>query len=80
MQSKSTGVAGLMDVYTLVIIITFVAFITLAALLLGPVYFFIKREEKASQEWTPEAISRRMREYREAQLQEEASPNSERRQ
>lgn len=64
-----------MDIYTVVIVITFVAFVTLAALLLFPVYFFLKREEKVSEEWTPDAISRRMEEYRKAQMQQEASKN-----
>ncbi len=42
--------------YTLVIIITFVLFVGLAALLLVPVYRFLKREEQAGKQWTDEHV------------------------
>lgn len=48
-----------MDEITLVIIITFVGFVTLAAILLVPVYRFLRREEKVSRKFTREAIARR---------------------
>jgi hypothetical protein len=41
--------------YTLVIIITLVGFIGLAALLLVPVYRFLKREERLGNSWTKDA-------------------------
>lgn len=43
-----------MSDYTLVIVITFIAFAGLAALLLVPVYRFLKREEKAGKKWSDE--------------------------
>jgi hypothetical protein len=36
--------------------------VLLAALLLVPVYRFLRREETLSRQWTPEALARRMRE------------------
>lgn len=48
--------------WTLVILLTTVGFFTLAAILLLPVYFFLKREEGIAKRWTPEAIARRQRE------------------
>ncbi|MEL6615152.1 MAG: hypothetical protein AAFQ43_05415 [Bacteroidota bacterium] len=48
--------------WTLVILLTTVGFFTLAAILLLPVYVFLKREEGISKLWTPEAIARRQRE------------------
>ena len=42
--------------YTWVIIATFIGFCALAALLLVPVYRFLKREEKASEQWTRESL------------------------
>lgn len=41
-----------MAYYTFVIILTLVGFLALAAALLVPVYRFLKREEKAGEEWT----------------------------
>lgn len=38
--------------YTLVILGTLIGFILLAALLLVPIYLFLKREEKESEKWT----------------------------
>lgn len=45
-----------MSDYTLVIILTLVGFIGLAALLLVPVYRFLKREEKMGTKWTKENV------------------------
>lgn len=45
--------------YTTIIIVTFVAFLTLAALLLVPVYRFIQKEKEASRKWTDEELARR---------------------
>lgn len=50
---------GSMGEYGTVILLTFVGFVALAAILLVPVYRFLKREEKLSQRWTPEALARR---------------------
>lgn len=47
--------------YLLIILLTFVGFVALAAILLVPVYLFLKREERASDAWTPEALARRRR-------------------
>ncbi len=38
--------------YTGVILLTLVGFLALAALLLTPVYRFLKREEKVAEAWT----------------------------
>ena len=46
----------------LIIIMALVGFFLLAAILLVPVYLFLKREKKASEQWTPEAVARRLRE------------------
>lgn len=46
----------------LVIAGTFVGFVGLAFVLLFPVYRFLNREERLSDDWTPEAIARRQRE------------------
>ncbi len=51
-----------MDEYFVVIVVTFVGFVALAAVLLVPVYLFLKREERASQSWTREELARRYRE------------------
>jgi len=55
-----------MDQYTVVIIATAVGFFALAAALLIPVYRFLKREEKAGEEFDRmyEAHRRREREKR----------------
>lgn len=50
-----------MDVYTIIILVTLVSFIALAVLLLAPVYIFLDREEKLSQQWTDETVTRRAR-------------------
>lgn len=48
-----------MDKYTIVIIVTIVGFAILASILLVPVYRFLKKEEKISEEWTQEALKER---------------------
>jgi len=48
-----------MDLYTIVILLTFFGFVALAAALLVPVYLFLKREERVSNNWTPEQLARR---------------------
>ncbi len=46
-----------MDQYYVVIALTFVGFVALAAILLVPVYLFLKREEEVASHWTDETIS-----------------------
>lgn len=46
--------------YTAVIIVTLIAFFSLAALLLVPVYRFLEREEEASKRWTKEQLAQRL--------------------
>lgn len=45
--------------FTLIIILTLVGFGALAYLLLMPVYRFLKREERASEQWTHEQLRQR---------------------
>ena len=42
--------------FTWVILVTLVGFFALAAMLLVPVYRFLKSEEKASEKWTRESL------------------------
>lgn len=51
-----------MSTYDLVIIGTLIGFLTLAFLLLAPVYLFLEREEEASKKWTKEQLAKRRRE------------------
>lgn len=44
--------------YTIIIIVTLVGFLALAAVLLVPVYRFIQREKEVASRWTKEAIAR----------------------
>ncbi len=46
----------------LIMIMALVGFFLLAAILLVPVYLFLKKEKKVSEQWTPEAVARRIRE------------------
>lgn len=39
--------------YVVVILVAFVGFVALAALLLVPVWRFLRREEEAAKQWTP---------------------------
>lgn len=47
-----------MDQYYVVIALTFVGFVALAAILLVPVYLFLKREEEVASQWTEETIAK----------------------
>ncbi|TDI77597.1 MAG: hypothetical protein E2O84_00710 [Bacteroidetes bacterium] len=51
-----------MDEYTVVILVSLVGFALLAAILLVPVYRFLKKEEKISEQWTVEALQKRSKE------------------
>ena len=51
-----------MNTYTLIIILTTLGFLLLAALLLTPVYLFLNREEERSERWTEQALAKRIRE------------------
>ena len=52
-----------MDAYSSVIILlALIGFLLLAAIILVPFYLFLRRERKASEQWTPEALARRYRE------------------
>lgn len=53
-----------MGEYTLLIIVTLIGFFLLAALLLVPVYSFLERERRASEEWTPDKIAERLQKRR----------------
>lgn len=45
--------------FTVVILLTLFGFLFLAALLLVPVYRFLRREEQASRRWTKNELARR---------------------
>ena len=45
----------------IVVAVTFVGFIALAFVLLYPIYRFLRREERVSDDWTPDAVARRQR-------------------
>ncbi len=45
----------------LVVAATFIGFVALAFVLLFPVYRFLRREEKLSDDWTSDSIARRRR-------------------
>lgn len=51
-----------MGPYFPIIVLTTVLFLLLAAVLLVPVYRFLKREEEASKRWTKESLDRQRRE------------------
>jgi len=46
--------------YNLIIVLTFIGFMILAAILLVPVYRFLKREEQVSSHWTAEELQRQL--------------------
>ena len=48
--------------FILLVVIALIGFFLLAAVLLVPVYLFLQREKRASEQWTPEALARRVRE------------------
>lgn len=60
--SNKLRAASQVDDYTVIILLTLVGFLALAAILLVPVYRFLRREEKASDKWTAEELARRRRE------------------
>ncbi len=45
--------------YTIIILLTLFGFLALAAILLVPVYRFLRREEDVSRRWTQDEIARR---------------------
>jgi hypothetical protein len=47
--------------YYLAIAVAFFGFVALAAVLLVPIYRFLRREEEHSREWTPERLAERRR-------------------
>lgn len=48
--------------YTTIIILTLIGFLSLAAILLVPVYRFIQKEKHAAEKWTKEELARRSHE------------------
>lgn len=64
-----------MSTYTLVIIGTLIGFLTLAFLLLAPVYLFLEREEEASQKWTKEYLDKQRREQSAGEKVAESTAN-----
>jgi len=44
---------------------TLIGFALLAALLLVPIWRFLNREQEVAEDWTPEAVAKRMREQQE---------------
>jgi len=46
-----------MERYYVVIALTFFGFVALAAILLVPVYLFLKREEEVASHWTDETVA-----------------------
>ena len=60
--------------YFWVSVITTLGFGLLAAVLLIPVYLFLRREEAASEAWTPERLAERRRENAKAKAREDAPP------
>jgi hypothetical protein len=51
-----------MGPYLPIIVLTTVLFLLLAAVLLVPVYRFLKREEEAAKYWTKESLERQRKE------------------
>ena len=46
-----------------IIAVTFFGFIALAWVLLYPVYRFMRKQESEADDWTPDAVERRIREH-----------------
>ncbi|PSQ83525.1 MAG: hypothetical protein BRD45_03880 [Bacteroidetes bacterium QS_8_64_10] len=63
-----------MDFYAVVAFLTLIGFAGLAALLLVPVYLFLKREEQASKRWTRDALRGRLREKKQARSEQDGDP------
>lgn len=62
-----------MSTEVLVILITLVCFLALAALVLLPVHFFLEREQEVSKEWTEEKLAERLREHQASENGSDAS-------
>jgi membrane protein implicated in regulation of membrane protease activity len=63
--------------FTLIIALTLVGFLALAALLLVPIWRFLDREEEVSEQWTREELAARMRRRRREQMRAEGEPGGE---
>ena len=48
--------------FIFLMVIALVSFFLLTAMLLVPIYLFLKREKRASEQWTPEALAQRVSE------------------
>lgn len=59
--------------YYLAIALAFFGFVTLAFVLLYPIYRFIRREEEQSRQWTTEALAQRQRQALEDARRADAS-------
>lgn len=62
-----------MDRYYVVIALTFFGFLALAAILLVPVYLFLKKEEDVARNWTDETVARVPQKDHEAGVEGEAA-------
>lgn len=49
--------------YQTLITLIVIGFFVLAALLLGPIYRFLQREERAAEQWTAEDLRKRRRDH-----------------
>lgn len=62
--------------YFPIIVLTVVLFAALAAVLLIPIYIFLRKEEEASKLWTPEQLARRIQKEQErADSPRDSTPN-----
>lgn len=59
--------------YQTLITLIVIGFFVLAAILLGPIYRFLEREERAAEQWTAEDLRKRRRDHLEESA-EETSP------
>jgi hypothetical protein len=57
--------------YFPVIAVTLIGFAGLAAALLVPIWRFLDREEEVAEDWTPEAVAKRLRELRTENVEKE---------
>lgn len=63
--------------YLPVIAATLIGFAGLAAALLVPIWRFLNREQEVAEDWTPEAVEKRLRELRTEDVDGEAVDNEE---
>jgi hypothetical protein len=63
--------------YFPVIAATLIGFAGLAAALLVPIWRFLNREQEVAEDWTPEAVEKRLRELRTEDVDGEAVDNEE---